>query len=87
MQGSAAAVGVWNGAPPVPSVAPWPGSERATRGSGSGRRGGASATTLGWLSVARDTGPGRPQTRYALTAEGSEALRTYVQALQRLLFY
>ncbi|HMV63771.1 MAG TPA: transcriptional regulator [Rhodocyclaceae bacterium] len=39
----------------------------------------------GYVSVARDTGPGRPQTRYALTAEGSEALRTYVQTLQRLL--
>lgn len=39
----------------------------------------------GYVSLARDTGNGRPQTRYALTPEGADALRRYVLALQRLL--
>ena len=39
----------------------------------------------GYVSVRKDTGEGRPQSSYALTADGHAALRGYIAALQRLL--
>ena len=39
----------------------------------------------GYVSVRKDTGEGRPQSSYALTPAGREALHGYIAALQRLL--
>ncbi|WP_448188334.1 winged helix-turn-helix domain-containing protein [Azospirillum sp. sgz301742] len=39
----------------------------------------------GYVSVRKDTGEGRPQSSYALTPLGREALHGYIAALQRLL--
>lgn len=38
-----------------------------------------------YVAVRKDTGGIRPQSCYALTAKGREALATYVKALQKLL--
>lgn len=39
----------------------------------------------GYVSVRKETGEGRPQSSYALTPLGREALHGYITALQRLL--
>lgn len=39
----------------------------------------------GYVATRKETGSGRPQSYYALTAAGREALHNYVAALQKLL--
>ena len=38
-----------------------------------------------YVAVRKETGNGRPQSYFVLTANGQAALRAYVEALQRLL--
>lgn len=39
----------------------------------------------GYVATRKESGSGRPQSYYALTPVGTEALRNYVAALQKLL--
>ena len=41
----------------------------------------------GYVAVRKESGEGRPQSYYALTETGLDALRAYVAALQRLLAF